>query len=149
MGEELGLTLDEVGSRIGFSKPYLSTIETGKASNPPSDELLQKLEKVIGFEAGTLLYLAHIERLPTDIRERVETAEAENEKWRHLNKDRKRLLRTPPLINHRYRRPACPHHQQGAAGYPTDSTTSIILSASRTIISAARTFTTPTLSRCG
>ena len=60
--EELGLTLDEVGSRIGFSKPYLSTIETGKVNNPPSDELLQKLEKVLGFEAGILLYMAHMER---------------------------------------------------------------------------------------
>ena len=41
--EELGLTLDEVGSRIGFSKPYLSTIETGKVNNPPSDELPAKI----------------------------------------------------------------------------------------------------------
>ena len=57
--EELGLTLDEVGSRIGFSKPYLSTIETGRVTNPPSDELLQKLEKVLGFETGTLLYIWH------------------------------------------------------------------------------------------
>jgi len=28
--EQLSLTLDEVSSRTGFSKPYLSTIETGK-----------------------------------------------------------------------------------------------------------------------
>ena len=80
--EELGLTLDEVGSRIGFSKPYLSTIETGKVNNPPSDELLQKLERALGFEPGILLYMAHMERLPTDVREKVETTEAENEKLR-------------------------------------------------------------------
>ena len=40
--EELNLTLDYVSGRVGFSKPYLSTIETGKVKNPPSDELLQK-----------------------------------------------------------------------------------------------------------
>jgi cytoskeletal protein RodZ len=40
--EQLNLTLDEVSNRIGFSKPYLSTIETGKVKNPPSDELLRE-----------------------------------------------------------------------------------------------------------
>ena len=47
--EQLRLTLDEVGSRTGFSKPYLSTIETGKVKNPPGDQLLAKLEKVLEF----------------------------------------------------------------------------------------------------
>jgi repressor LexA len=117
--EELGLTLDEVGSRIGFSKPYLSTIETGKVTNPPSDELLQKLEKVIGFEPGTLLYLAHMERMPADIRERVETVEAENEKWRQLNKDpgkRDDIAGKPSLSPGRL----VPIINKVAAGYPTD-----------------------------
>jgi transcriptional regulator with XRE-family HTH domain len=68
--EELGYTLDEVSNRIGYSKPYLSTIETGKVKNPPSDEVLTKLERTLEFEMGTLLYLGgdkgqqltHIER---------------------------------------------------------------------------------------
>ncbi len=55
--EQLNLTLDEVSSRIGFSKPYLSTIETGKVKNPPSDELLVKLEKMLEFEQGLLQVL--------------------------------------------------------------------------------------------
>ena len=50
--EELELTLDEVSGKVGFSKPYLSTIETSKVNNPPSDELLRKLEKVLAFRAG-------------------------------------------------------------------------------------------------
>ena len=41
--EQLNLTLDEVINSVGFSNPYLSTIETGKVKNPPSDELLIKL----------------------------------------------------------------------------------------------------------
>ncbi len=85
--EQLNLTLDEVSSRVGFSKPYLSTIETGKVKNPPSDELLTKLEKTLEFESGLLLRIAHIEGLPSDIRQEYESAEAENEKLRQFIKN--------------------------------------------------------------
>ena len=84
--EELGLTLDEVSSRVGFSKPYLSTIETGKVKNPPSDKLLMELEKVLEFQTGLLRHIAHVERLPVDIRREYEAAEAENQHWRQLVK---------------------------------------------------------------
>jgi repressor LexA len=84
--EQLNLTLDEVSGRAGFSKPYLSTIETGKVKNPPSDELLVKLEKILDFEPGLLLHIAHMERVPSDIRQGYETVEAENQKWRQLIK---------------------------------------------------------------
>ncbi len=85
--EQLKLTLDEVSNRIGFSKPYLSTIETSKVKNPPSDELLTKLEKILEFESGLLLYIAHIEGLPADVRHKYESAEAENKKWRQIAKN--------------------------------------------------------------
>ena len=81
------LTLDEVSSRTGFSKPYLSTVETGKVKNPPSDELLRKLEKVLEFEPGLLLHIAHLERMPPYIRQEYESAEAENQKWRQFIKN--------------------------------------------------------------
>ena len=85
--EMLGLTLDQVSGKVGFSKPYLSTIETGRVNNPPSDELLRKLEQVLDFEPGLLLYIAHSERMPSDIKERFESTEAECEKWRRLFKE--------------------------------------------------------------
>jgi len=85
--EQLHLTLDEVGNRVGFSKPYLSTIETGKVKNPPSDELLAKLERILEFEPGLLLHIAHMERLPSDIRQEYESAEAEKQKWRQFVKN--------------------------------------------------------------
>ena len=85
--ERLNLTLDEVSSRVGFSKPYLSTIETGKVKNPPGDELLKKLEKVLEFEPGLLLHIAHMERIPPDIRQEYESVEAENQKWRQFVKN--------------------------------------------------------------
>jgi len=80
--EELKLTLDEVSHRVGFSKPYLSTIETCKVKNPPSDELLTRLERTLGFESGLLLHIAHLERMPSDVRGIYESREAENQKLR-------------------------------------------------------------------
>ena len=34
----LALSLDDLASRSGISKAYLSLIETGRVANPPSDE---------------------------------------------------------------------------------------------------------------
>ena len=52
--EELRFTLDEVAAKTGFSKPYLSTVETAKVKNPPSDTLLSKLESVLDFESYSI-----------------------------------------------------------------------------------------------
>jgi len=94
--EQLKLTLDEVSSRVGFSKPYLSTIETGRVNNPPGDELLRKLEKLLNFEPGLLIHIAHMEKMPSDIRSGYESAEAENQKWRQFIKN---LVQKKPDIN--------------------------------------------------
>jgi len=85
--EEMRLTLDEVANRIGFSKPYLSTIETERVKNPPSDELLTRLEKVLKFKSGLLLHMAHVEDLPADLRQEYESTMAENQKWREIVQD--------------------------------------------------------------
>jgi repressor LexA len=82
--EQLDLTLDEVSNKVGYSKPYLSTIETGKVKNPPSDDLLTRLERVLKFESGQLLHIAHMERMPSDVRGMYESQEAENQKLRQL-----------------------------------------------------------------
>jgi repressor LexA len=84
--EVLGLTLDEAAAYTGFSKPYLSTVETGKVKNPPSDELLIKLEQYLRFEPGQLVHLAHMERMPSDIRRDFETIDAQNRKYKQLLK---------------------------------------------------------------
>ena len=76
--EELGYTLDQVAARTKFSKPYLSTIETGKVNNPPSDTLLCKLERVLKFDVGLLQRIAHIDRMPADIRQEYEAMSAQN-----------------------------------------------------------------------
>ena len=85
--EELSLTLEEVSGKIGISKPYLSTIETGRVNNPPSDQLLIKLEKTLEFEQGLLVHIAHMESMPSDVRKKYESTSAENQKWRQIVKN--------------------------------------------------------------
>jgi len=65
---KLGLTLDELATRTGISKPYLSLIETGRVINPPSDEKLGWLEQALAFAPGELVSQAHLQRTPSDVR---------------------------------------------------------------------------------
>ena len=133
--ERMNLTLDDVSSRVGFSKPYLSTIETGKVKNPPSDELLTKLERVLEFERGLLLHIAHMERLPSDIRQRYESTESENQKWREfarnviekkVSPNKLKSLLAKRKLNIKQTKPsiaagrAVPVINKVSAGYPTD-----------------------------
>jgi repressor LexA len=85
--KQFNLTLDKVADLAGCSKPYLSTIENEKVKNPPSDTLLIELEKILQFDQGLLRHIAHMQRLPADVRGQVETAEAQNEKLKHLVKN--------------------------------------------------------------
>jgi len=68
----LGLTLDELSSRVGISKPYLSLIETGRIANPPRDEKLRRLEQILGFAEKELLTHAHLQKTPEDVRALLE-----------------------------------------------------------------------------
>ena len=94
--EQLHLTLDEVAAFTGFSKPYLSTIETGRVK-PPSDRLLAKLEKCLQFEQGHLQHIAHLERMPADVRRDYEAIDAENRQYKQILKDTPGQL--VPVIN--------------------------------------------------
>ena len=85
--QELSLTLDEVAAKTGFSKPYLSTVETGRVNNPPSDNLLRKLEKVLKFDSGQLQHLAHVEGMPADIRRDYEAIDAQNRRYKQIISD--------------------------------------------------------------
>jgi SOS-response transcriptional repressor LexA len=64
----LGFTLDELSAKAAISKPYLSLIETGRVTNPPSDEKLRRLEEVLQFRPGELITQAHLQRTPRDVR---------------------------------------------------------------------------------
>jgi SOS-response transcriptional repressor LexA len=130
--KELKLTLDEVAGKTGFSKPYLSTIETESVNNPPSDELIAKLEKILKFKSGYLLYLAHKEKLPSDIRRELEALHAENRKYRSLLRnilkrkqkvsDIGRIITDQDFQDTKKRPPGnwIPIINKVAAGYPRD-----------------------------
>lgn len=64
------LTQEDVAAEAGIRAAYLSRIERGQVP-PPSDRVCRRLERVLGFEPGELLKLAHLERLPTDMRQLV------------------------------------------------------------------------------
>lgn len=85
--ESLKLTLDEVAAYTGFSKPYLSTVETGKVNNPPSDRLLVKLEEILNYDQGALQHIAHLEKMPADVRHDFESIDAENRRYRQIIND--------------------------------------------------------------
>lgn len=133
--EEFRLTLDEVAAKTGFSKPYLSTVETGKVKNPPSDALLSRLEKVLDFEVGLLQYLAHMERMPADVRKNFEHANAQNKRYRQMIEDivnrkttvtqAKKLLKkdkfvVEPIAEKITPGSLIPVINRVSAGYPTD-----------------------------
>jgi len=84
--EQLKLTQDQVSARVGISKPYLSNIETERAKNPPSDEVLGRLERALEFSEGELRRMAHWVRTPLDVRQEHEKLSAEVEKLRGLLK---------------------------------------------------------------
>jgi repressor LexA len=69
---QVGLTLDDLASKAGISKPYLSLIETGRVANPPSDEKLRRLEQTLGFADGELVRQAHLQKIPQDVRAMLE-----------------------------------------------------------------------------
>lgn len=79
--EELGLTQEQVAAKARMSKPYLSTIETGKIKNPPSDGKLRSLERALSLRPNQLIALAHIERTPPDVREQLERLRAQCQKF--------------------------------------------------------------------
>jgi phage repressor protein C with HTH and peptisase S24 domain/transcriptional regulator with XRE-family HTH domain len=63
-------TQEEIAEAVGIRAGYLSRIERGKVP-PPSDRVCHKLERTLGLEPGELVRLAHVERLPTDMRRLV------------------------------------------------------------------------------
>jgi len=85
--EELSMTQDQVATRVGISKPYLSNIETDKVKNPPTDGVLYGLERALEFEHGDLARLAHLARTPVDVREEHEMLEAQVQKLRSVLKE--------------------------------------------------------------
>jgi len=59
-------TQEEIAESVGIRAGYLSRIERDKVP-PPSDRVCRRLERVLEFESGELVRLAHVQRLPADM----------------------------------------------------------------------------------
>ena len=70
--EAMGLTLAVLAERVEAAKSYLSMIENHRVANPPSRELLQRLEKALRLPPGELLRRAEWEMTPAKVRAVVE-----------------------------------------------------------------------------
>jgi repressor LexA len=81
---ELGLTLQQVADGAECTKSYLSTIETGRRTQPPSEQLLARLERALCLDGGQLVELGRWDRTPASIRREVSLAQARQAQARRL-----------------------------------------------------------------
>lgn len=65
--QQLGLSLGQLGDRVGCAKSYLSAIETGR-KGPPTAAIIERLESALGFEPGVLQRLASWDQTPSTVR---------------------------------------------------------------------------------
>lgn len=71
-----GFTTRELGEKVGVSGSYISMIENNKLTNPPSDEVLEKICKELSFtkEEKEFFYeLLDEEFLPKRVIEKIQT----------------------------------------------------------------------------
>jgi SOS-response transcriptional repressor LexA len=74
---ERQFTLQRVADMVGCAKSYLWQIEQGKRANPPSMDLLERIERALSMPAGSLVRVAQWASTPAAIRERVSALEVE------------------------------------------------------------------------
>lgn len=63
-----GLTLQQVASKVGTHKGYISGVENRKV-NPPSPKIVRKMAKIFDLDVLELLILAAVEKAPKEVRE--------------------------------------------------------------------------------
>lgn len=63
--EAANKSVRQTASAIGISAPYLSGLETGRISNPPSEQVIRALANEIGDDPDYLLWLAG--RIPESV----------------------------------------------------------------------------------
>lgn len=69
------LTITQLAAVAECAKSYLSMIENGLKTTPPSDELVGRLEYALRLPPGELLQLAHWHTTPPTIRRQMEALE--------------------------------------------------------------------------
>lgn len=82
--EAMGLTLEALAREIDATKSYLSMIENHRVENPPSAQLLSKLEKALGISDGELMRAADWQSTPAPVREQFQQVADEARQGREL-----------------------------------------------------------------
>lgn len=67
------LTIADLAEKAGTSKGYISDIENTNRL-PPSDKVVRKLARVLKADKKILLRLAHIDKIPKDIRQELQVS---------------------------------------------------------------------------
>lgn len=65
-----GLNQSELAERVGLTGSYISVLESRKKP-PPSDTVLKRLADALGVEEEEILEVAHLDRSPDDIRQKI------------------------------------------------------------------------------
>lgn len=65
-----GLTIEKLAQKVGVSRGYISHIETSTRFFP-SDKIVTKLARALGADLETMLRIAHIDRIPLDIKQEL------------------------------------------------------------------------------
>jgi len=65
------MTLQRLADLVGCARSYLSSIENERRENPPSAELLSRLEEALGFERSDLVELGAWQGAPEQVKREV------------------------------------------------------------------------------
>lgn len=71
-----GLSLQALAEDVGCTRGYLSQVETGRRTSPPSERILRALEAALGLKAGELVRSARWARIPPEIVEEIRALRA-------------------------------------------------------------------------
>jgi phage repressor protein C with HTH and peptisase S24 domain len=78
------MSLQDLADAVGCAKSYLWLIEHERRDNPPGDELLVRLERALGMEAGKLIHAARWQATPRDVQREVSELESQQRAARRL-----------------------------------------------------------------
>ncbi|MFM9997045.1 MAG: helix-turn-helix domain-containing protein [Phycisphaerales bacterium] len=67
----LRMTLQQLAEAAGCARSYVWAIEHERRDHPPSDEVLTRIERALGLEAGRLIQAARWQATPRDVRREV------------------------------------------------------------------------------
>lgn len=96
--EQRGLSLEELASRAGCAKSYLSAVENGH-KGPPSEELLGRLELALGIEDRSLVNAALWAKTPARVRREVAELSSASAATRRLGE----IIRAGGSLDEAYR----------------------------------------------